>query len=221
MRPTRVLVCDDHAVFRRGLALVLAPESDIDVVGEAGDGAEAVELATDLDPDVILMDVRMPTVSGIDAARQIAAAVPAARIIMLTVSDGEDDLYEAVKAGAAGYLLKDASIEEVADAVRSVAAGHSLVTPSMAAKLLAEFGALARRSAGEPDPTGTVRLTHRERDVLRLLARGRSNRDIAQELFIAENTVKNHVRSILDKLKLHSRTEAALYAVRTGLIDGD
>jgi DNA-binding NarL/FixJ family response regulator len=204
----RVLVCDDHAVFRRGLSLVLEPEDDIEVVAEASNGDEAVDLARETAPDVVLLDVRMPGVGGIEA-----------RVVMLTVSDTESDLYDAIKAGAVGYLLKEASIEEVADAVRAVAAGQSLVTPSMATKLLNEFTALANRvDGGRVAPAGP-RLTGREVEVLGFIARGRSNREIAEELFISENTVKNHVRNILEKLQLHSRTEAALYAVREQIID--
>lgn len=219
--PIRALVCDDHAVFRRGLALVLEPEDDIEVVGEAADGAEVVELARETAPDVVLLDVRMPGTGGIDAARALATEVPSARVVMLTVSDTESDLYDAIKAGAVGYLLKEASIEEVADAVRAVADGQSLVTPSMATKLLTEFNALANRVGSDRRPPAGPRLTNREVEVLGYLARGRSNRDIANELFISENTVKNHVRNILEKLQLHSRTEAALYAVRENLVDLD
>ncbi len=215
----RVLVCDDHAVFRRGLSLVLEPEDDIEVVAEASNGDEAVDLARETAPDVVLLDVRMPGVGGIEAARRLALEVPSARVVMLTVSDTESDLYDAIKAGAVGYLLKEASIEEVADAVRAVAAGQSLVTPSMATKLLNEFTALANRvDGGRVAPAGP-RLTGREVEVLGFIARGRSNREIAEELFISENTVKNHVRNILEKLQLHSRTEAALYAVREQIID--
>lgn len=216
---TSVLVADDHAVFRRGLALVLEPEEDIEVVGEAGDGTEAVALACDTTPDVVLLDVRMPGMGGIEAARLMAQRVPATRVVMLTVSDTEDDLYEAIKAGAVGYLLKEASIEEVADAVRAVAAGQSLVTPSMASKLLNEFTVLANRVDGGRVGASGPRLTAREVEVLGDIARGRSNREIAEHLFISENTVKNHVRNILEKLQLHSRTEAALYAVRERIVD--
>lgn len=217
----RVLVCDDHAVFRRGLALVLEPEADIEVVGEAGDGREAVAMARELAPDVVLLDVRMPGMGGIEAARLLATDVCDAKVVMLTVSDTEDDLYEAVKAGAVGYLLKEVSIEEVAEAVRAVAAGQSLVTPSMATKLLSEFSALAHRVEGGRAARSGPRLTGREVEVLGFLARGQSNRDIAEALFISENTVKNHVRNILEKLQLHSRTEAALYAVREQIVDLD
>ncbi len=217
----RVLVCDDHAVFRRGLALVLEPETDIEVVGEASEGREAVAMSREVGPDVVLLDVRMPGMGGIEAARLLATEVPEARVVMLTVSDTEDDLYEAVKAGAVGYLLKEVSIEEVAEAVRAVAAGQSLVTPSMATKLLSEFSALANRvEGGRVAPSGP-RLTSREVEVLGFLARGQSNRDIAEALFISENTVKNHVRNILEKLQLHSRTEAALYAVREQIVELD
>ncbi len=215
----RVLICDDHAVFRRGLMLVLELEDDVVVVGEAADGAEAVALAEELVPDVVLMDVRMPRVGGIEATRRLGESLPAARIVMLTVSDEEDDLYEAIKAGASGYLLKEISIEEVADAVRSVMAGNSLITPSMASKLLAEFTALSRQADSRPAVVRPPRLTGRELDVLRLMATGRSNRDIAGELFISENTVKNHVRNILEKLQLHSRMEAVMFALKENIID--
>ncbi len=208
----RVLICDDHAVFRRGLMLVLEMADGIEVVGEACDGVEAVELAQELVPDVVLMDVRMPRRDGIVATRTLAAVLPATRILMLTVSDEEDDLYEAVKAGASGYLLKEISIEEVAGAVHSVMAGHSLISPSMASKLLQEFTSLARQADGRPVVTRGPHLTERELEVLRLVATGRSNREIAGNLFISENTVKNHVRNILEKLHLHSRMEkAAMY----------
>ena len=217
--PIRVLVADDHALVREGIRHVLDAEPGIEVVAEAGNGDEAVALANECAPDVVLLDVRMPGIGGIEAARRLALEVPSARVVMLTVSDTESDLYEAVKAGAVGYLLKEASIEEVGDAVRAVANGQSLVTPSMATKLLNEFTALANRvSGGRVAPAGP-RLTGREVEVLGFIARGRSNREIAEELFISENTVKNHVRNILEKLQLHSRTEAALYAVREQIID--
>ena len=215
----RVLICDDHAVFRRGLMLVLEIADGIEVVGEASDGVEAVELAQELAPDVVLMDVRMPRRDGIVATRTLASVLPATRILMLTVSDEEDDLYEAIKAGASGYLLKEISIEEVAGAVRSVMAGHSLISPSMASKLLTEFTALSRQADGRPATVAGPHLTDRELEVLRLVATGRSNREIAAALSISENTVKNHVRNILEKLHLHSRMEAAMYAVRENLID--
>ncbi|HEX8582440.1 MAG TPA: response regulator transcription factor [Acidimicrobiales bacterium] len=213
----RVLVCDDHALFRRGLTMVLEGEDDIDVVGEAQDGEAAVALAEEVAPDVVLMDVRMPKVSGIEATRRIAEAVPSTRILMLTVSDEEEDLYEAIKAGATGYLLKEISIEEVAGAVRSVVGGQSLIPPSMASKLLTEFSNLARQA--EERQQLAPRLTEREMEVLRLVAQGLSNRDIANRLAIAENTVKNHVRNILEKLHLRTRMEAVIYAVREKLLD--
>jgi len=212
----RVLVVDDQELFRRGLTMLLNVEDDIEVVGEAIDGSSAALLATESAPDVVLMDVRMPKLSGIEACTAIKDAAPNARIIMLTVSDDEADLYEAVKNGASGYLLKDSSIEEVAQAVRVVADGQSLISPSMAIKLLDEFKQMSRadRSA-VPSP----RLTERELEVLRLVAQGLNNREIAKQLFISENTVKNHVRNILEKLQLHSRMEAVMYAVREKLLD--
>ncbi len=214
----RVLVVDDHALFRRGLELVLSGEPDIEIVGEAVDGVDAVTKAEALHPDVVLMDVRMPRASGIEAARTIRAAMPATRVIMLTVSDRDDDLFEAVKAGANGYLLKEVSIEELANAVRAVARGQSLISPTMASKLLAEFNVLAARAPDVPR-AAAPQLTSRELDVLRLAARGSTNREIAGSLGIAENTVKNHMRNVLEKLHLHSRTEAVMYAVREHLLE--
>ena len=216
--PIRVLIVDDHALFRRGLQMVLEGETDIDVVGEASDGHEAIERAESTTPDVVLMDVRMPKRSGIEATRMIKDTLPSTKILMLTISDEEADLYEAIKAGASGYLLKEISIEEVADAVRAVQQGQSLISPSMASKLLNEFAAMVKRRDERTQVPGP-RLTERELEVLKLVAKGLNNRDIGQELFISENTVKNHVRNILEKLHLHSRMEAVVYAVREKLLD--
>ena len=212
----RVLVVDDQELFRRGLTMLLSVEEGIDVVGEAGDGIEGTELAASAAPDVVLLDVRMPKRTGIEACKAIKEAVPSAKIIMLTVSDEEADLYEAVKSGASGYLLKDSSIEEVAQAIRVVADGQSLISPSMAIKLIDEFKQMSRP---ERETGPALRLTERELDVLRLVAQGHSNKEIAARLFISENTVKNHVRNMLEKLQLHSRMEAVMYAVRENLLE--
>jgi two-component system NarL family response regulator len=160
----------------------------------------------------------MPRVSGIEATRRLAESMPTMKILMLTVSDEEDDLYEAIKAGATGYLLKEISIEEVADAVRAVMQGQTLISPSMASKLIMEFNNLAKR-ADEKQQVPAPRLTDRELEVLKLVAKGLTNRDIADALYISENTVKNHVRNILEKLHLHSRMEAVIYAVKEKLLD--
>ena len=214
----RVLVADDQVLFRRGLGAVLGAEEDILVVAEAGDGEAAVDRASETAPDVVLMDVRMPRVNGIEAARRIRELLPSTRILMLTISDEEDDLYEAIKAGANGYLLKDISAEDVAAAIHAVVRGQSLISPSMASKLLSEFKALADRAAEREQLPAPV-LTTRELEVLRLVARGMSNREVAELLYISENTVKNHMRNILEKLHLHSRMEAVMYAVRKRLLD--
>jgi DNA-binding NarL/FixJ family response regulator len=217
--PIRVLVVDDHAHFRRGLQMVLGAEDDIEVVGEASDGTEALKVAAETTPDIVLMDVRMPRRGGIDATMAIKDAVPSTKIIMLTISDEEGDLFDAIKAGAMGYLLKEISIEEVASAVRAVFTGQSLISPSMASKLLNEFATMVRKDDDRQQQVPTPRLTDREMEVLKLVAKGMNNRDIAKKLFISENTVKNHIRNILEKLQLHSRMEAVVYAVREKLLE--
>ena len=218
VEPIRVLVVDDHALFRRGLQMVLEQEPDIEVVGEASDGTEAVETAAETLPDIVLMDVRMPRRGGIDACTAIHDVAPSTKIIMLTISDEEADLYDAIKAGAMGYLLKEISIEEVASAIRAVHGGQSLISPSMASKLLTEFAAMVKKT-DERQQVPAPRLTDREMEVLKLVAKGLNNRDIAKQLFISENTVKNHIRNILEKLQLHSRMEAVVYAVREKLLE--
>lgn len=218
----RTLIVDDHALFRRGLEIVLETESDIEVVGQASDGAEAIQQAGEQLPDVVLLDVRMPRSSGIEACRQIKDVAPSAKIVILTMSDEEEDLFEAIRAGASGYLLKDIPLDEVAEAVRAVHGGQSLISPSMAGKLLTEFAALARSDQEQverPQQVPAPKLTDREMQVLKLVARGMNNRDIAKELFISDNTVKNHVRNILEKLQIHSRMEAVMVAVREKLIE--
>jgi len=214
----RVLIADDSPLFRRGISVVLSTEDLIIIVAEAENGQDAITKAEEFAPDVVLMDVRMPRVNGIEAARAIRDSSPTTKIIMLTVSDEDDDLYEAIKAGANSYLLKEVSVEEVPEAIRAVVQGQSLISPSMASKLLNEYTSLARR-AEEKQQFPTPGLTQRELEVLRLVAKGHSNREIGQRLYISENTVKNHVRNILEKLHLHSRMEAVIYAVRERLLN--
>ncbi len=209
----RVLVADDQALFRRGLFVVLGSEQGIEVVAEAEDGEEAVAKASSWLPT---SPCWMSACRGSTVSRRLGASGSSSRpprSLMLTVSDEEDDLYEAIKAGANGYLLKEISVEEVAAAIHAVVQGQSLISPSMASKLLSEFNALARQAAEREQLPAPV-LTPRELEVLKLVARGMSNKDVADQLFISENTVKNHVRNILEKLHLHSRMEAVMYAVR-------
>lgn len=216
---TRVVIADDHAQYRRGMQIVVELDGTARVVGEASNGDEALAVCTRLRPDIVLMDVRMPGVGGIEACRRIRWAVPETRIIMLTMSDEEDDLFEAIKAGASGYLLKDVPGEEVLAAIGRVGEGQAIIPVSMAATLLTEFARLSRNP--EPSQRTLPPLTDREVEVLRLVARGQANREIAEGLVISENTVKNHVRKILEKLHLHSRVEAAVYAHQQHLIPTD
>ena len=209
--PVAVLVADDHPVVRQGLRTFLELQPDLRVAGEACDGAEAVDLAAELLPDVVLLDLVMPEPAGAEAIRRIRAASPATKVIVLTTFAGDAEIFPALKAGAAGYLLKDVGPAELAEAIRRVHAGEALLSPKVAARVLREL-------ADDPEP-GAGPLTPRELDVLRLLARGLSNKAIAAELVVSEKTVKTHVSSILGKLGLGDRTQAALYAVRERLVD--
>jgi DNA-binding NarL/FixJ family response regulator len=205
----RVLIADDHTILRQGLRRILAEDPALTVVGEAANGEEAVLQALELVPDVVVMDVKMPGLSGIEATRRIRAARPEIRILMLTVSDRDEDLFAALKAGARGYLLKNAEAREVLEAIHRVHQGEAILPPALTARVLDEF------AAPTPQPEA---LTRREVEVIRLLAQGLGNKEIAVALSISENTVKTHVRHILDKLDLRSRAEAAAYAVRSGLV---
>ncbi len=214
--PVRVLIVDDQELFRRGLAMLLDAETDIDVVGEAGGVDEAMEQTAALSPQVVLIDVELTDGSGISFCRTITDSEMSTRVIMLTVSDEESHLYDSLKSGASGYLLKSASIGEVAHAIRLVSEGQSLISPSMTAKLLGQFKSMSR---GESEADHGPRLTTREIEVLKLVADGLKNGEIARELFISENTVKNHVRNILEKLQLHSRMQAVRYAIRENILE--
>jgi DNA-binding NarL/FixJ family response regulator len=218
-RAIRVLLVDDHVLLRKGLEGILSLETDICVIGQAASGSEALTLAAALVPDIILLDVNMPCLGGLEACRMLHASVPSSRIVMFTASEDEADLFAAIKAGASGYLLKTTSPQDVAQAVRSVASGQSLISPSMAGKLLHEFLHLARHQSATT--AAGPKLTARELEVLQLISRGMANREIGRSLFISENTVKNHVRNMLEKLHLHSRMEAVLYAVKDGLVTLD
>ena len=213
--PVRVIVVDDQELFRRGLIMLLGEDSDIEVIGEAADGVAATDLAIATAPDVVLLDVRMPKRSGVEACRAIKEAVPTAKIIMLTVSDEEADLYEAVKSGASGYLLKDSSIEEVAQAIRVVNEGQSLISPSMAVKLIDEF---KQMSKPEREQGPALRLTERELEVAVCVGRGLSNSEIASELYLSIPTVKSHVSRLLTKLDATNRVQVAMVVHDAGLV---
>ena len=212
----RVLIADDQALFREGLRTLLGAHADLEVVAEAANGEEAVLMAGSYRPDVVLMDLRMPVLDGVAATRRLTAARAACRVIALTTFDDDETVFDALRAGAVGYLLKDVGSERLVEAIRATARGQSFLQPAIASKVLAEFNRLSR-AAPEPAelPEG---LSEREREVLRLLARGASNKEIAVQLDIAEGTVKNHVTSILGKLGVDDRTRAALRARDLGLI---
>jgi len=212
MTAVRVLLVDDQALFREALATLLSVRDDIAVVGEAGDGDEALRLIAECGPDVVLMDLRMPVLDGIAATRRITTDHPGVRVIALTTFDDDGDVFAALRAGAVGYLLKDVSSARLVEAVHAAARGESVLQPSVAAKVVARFARLpADDAAPRPQPL-VVPLSERELDVVRLLADGRSNREIAAALFLAEGTVKNHVTSVLAKLGARDRTQAALRA---------
>jgi two-component system, NarL family, nitrate/nitrite response regulator NarL len=213
----RILLVDDHSLFRAGIASLLSSREDMEVVGEAQDGRQALEAARELKPDLVLMDVHMPNLGGIEATRQIRAELPETRVVMLTVSDQDRDLFEAIKNGASGYLLKNLEPDELFGYLTGVFRGEAPISRTMAAKILTEFSSQASRPRpGQPDGP-LSELTPREREVLKLVAVGASNRDIASALTLTENTVKNHLRNILDKLHLENRVQAATYALRMGL----
>lgn len=215
--PIRILLVDDQRLMREGLRTLLEIEGDLDVVGEAGDGLQAVEQYASLQPDVVLMDVRMPQVDGVEGTRRICARWPGARVIILTTFDDDRYVFEGLRAGALGYLLKDVSGDELAQAVRTVASGGALIQPSVARRVLAEFARLA--PAAETSQADLIEpLTEREVEVLRLLAQGATNRQIAAHLFLAEGTVKNYVSAIFDKLGVEDRIQAALRAREMGLL---
>ena len=209
----KVLLADDHALFRRGVAAVLTEWENLEVVGEEIDGLEAIEKARKLNPDVIVMDLMMPNCGGVEATQLLQVELPQINILVLTVSDKEADLFAAIKAGAKGYILKDAEPEELSQAIFHIAKGGVIVSSSMAEKLLTEFK--AEEGHKEEDDSG---LSRREGEVLQLVAKGASNKEIARDLFISENTVKTHLRNILDKLHLANRSQAVAYAIRTGLL---
>lgn len=214
--PLRVLLADDNALFREGMASLLARCDDVQVVGQAKDAAEAVRKTSLLRPDVVLMDLAMPLGGGVEATRQILEERPDQAICMLTVSEQTSDLFAAVRAGARGYLVKTVQLDDLCTGLHILRDGGSVVTPHLAAELLDEFARLAQ--GVRESPSEAEKLTGREREVLELVAQGSSNKEIAQKLVIAENTVKVHLRNILDKLHLRNRQQAAAFAVQEGLV---
>jgi DNA-binding NarL/FixJ family response regulator len=213
-----VLIADDQRLVRTGFRLILANEPGIDVVGEAADGIEAVQLALARQPDVVLMDIRMPHMDGFQATRKVLAGT-GSRVLILTTFDSDEYVYEALRAGASGFLLKDAPADQLVTAVRCVAAGDALIDPSVTRRLISRFTRSVRPTA--PVPELAAKLTVREMDVLRLIARGLSNTEIAAELVIEESTVKTHVGRVLTKLDLRDRVQAVILAYETGLVAAD
>jgi len=212
----RVLIADDQALVRGGFRMILEAQKDIEVVGEADDGREAIARVEELRPDVVLMDIRMPGLDGLEATRRLVASAESVRVLMLTTFDLDEYVYEAMKAGASGFLLKDVRPEQLAEAVRVVAAGDTLLAPAITQRLIEEF--VRRRPPGAGPPAQVSELTERELEVLRLVARGLSNAEIATTLFLSEATVKTHVTHILAKLNLRDRVQAVVLAYESGLV---
>jgi DNA-binding NarL/FixJ family response regulator len=213
----RVLVADDQSMVRAGFRMLLADEDDIEVVAEASDGREAVEKAARFDPTVVLMDIRMPELDGLEATRRILAADPEARVLVLTTFDLDEYVYEALRAGASGFVLKDDPPEQLIAAIHTVAAGDALLSPTITRRVIRQFA----RAPRPTPPKELAELSERERDVFRLIAKGLSNAEIGQELFISETTVKTHVTHILHKLDLRDRVQAVVLAYQTGVFETD
>jgi DNA-binding NarL/FixJ family response regulator len=214
----RVMLVDDQALFREGLETLLSVHRDIQVVGQASNGQEAVEVAAQVHPDVVLMDVRMPVLNGVRATRRLKKAQPQCRVIVLTTFDDDEYVFDALRAGAVGYLLKDVASARLVEAIRAAARGESILEPSVAAKVIAEFTRVSSMVPSAQMEQLVEPLSERELEILGLIARGDSNREIADQLFIAEGTVKNHVTHILGKLGVRDRTQAALKARELGLL---
>ena len=211
----RVLIADDQALVRTGFRAILAAEPDLQVVGEAADGHETIDTAGSVHPDVVLMDIRMPNLDGIEATRRLMSRPRPPRVLILTTFDLDEYVYEALRAGASGFLLKDAGADELLHAVRVVAAGDALLSPSITRRLIADY---ARRPPASEQPAALADLTPRELEVLRLVARGLANSEIARQLVLGEATVKTHVARIFQKLDLHDRAQAVVLAYETGLV---
>ena len=217
MTRIRILLVDDQALFREGLRTLLSVHADLEVVGEAGNGEEALRLAAATHPNVVLMDVQMPVLDGVAATRRLRTAQPECHVIMLTTFDDDENVFEGLRAGAVGYLLKDAPSEKLVEAIRAAARGESFLQPSVAAKVVAEFTRLAEKAPPRPQPL-IEPLSERELEILRFVADGATNKEIAAKLVIAEGTVKNHLTNILGKLSVRDRVQAALKAKELGLI---
>jgi two-component system nitrate/nitrite response regulator NarL len=215
MNPIRLLLADDHTLFRKGLASLLEKERGFEVIGEAQDGAEAIRKAQADKPDLVLMDIHMPGVNGLEATRQITNALPATRVVMLTISEEDKDLFEAIKCGAHGYLSKKVEPEKLRELIEGVFRGEAPLSGATAAKILKEFAAQASKDS---ETTAVSDLTPREKEVLQLLAAGLTNKEIGIRLDIAENTVKNHLKNILAKLHLQNRVQAATLAIQKGML---
>jgi DNA-binding NarL/FixJ family response regulator len=217
MKAIKILLVDDQPLFREGLRTLLSVHSDFDVVGEAGNGEEALRLTRSLRPTVVLMDLQMPVLDGVAATRRLHEEQPDCRVIVLTTFDDDEMVFDGLRAGAVGYLLKDAPSEKLAEAIRVAARGETFLQPSVAAKVVAEFARLTRKGT-QSSSSLSEPLSERELEILRLIAKGASNREIAATLFLAEGTVKNHVTNILGKLDVRDRTQAAIKAKDSGLI---